>query len=112
MSEIHRFDTATIEDLRRRLAAVRWPDSPRIEPWSLGADVDELRRLISYWAEGFDFDAHRAAIEDLPSRRRTVGGLSTPSKPHSSRATVVSSHSFSAAGVPLMRLYDAISVAG
>lgn len=76
VSETDRFSEASIDDLRHRLTTARWPDSPRIDPWSLGADVDELRSLTTYWADGFDFDAHRAAIDALPSFRRTLGGMS------------------------------------
>ncbi|PZF63503.1 epoxide hydrolase [Curtobacterium sp. MCPF17_047] len=75
MSESARFDDATIDDLRARLRATRWPDAPAGTGWSLGVDVDELRALVTSWAEDFDFAAHRAAIEALPSRRATVGGI-------------------------------------
>lgn len=74
MGETPQIDDATIEDLRARLRATRWPDAPAGAGWSLGADVDELRSLIEYWADGFDFDAHRAALAALPSRRLTIDG--------------------------------------
>ncbi|NII41126.1 pimeloyl-ACP methyl ester carboxylesterase [Curtobacterium flaccumfaciens] len=75
MSESARFDDGTIEDLRARLRATRWPDAPAGTGWSLGADVDELRDLVTWWADDFDFAAHRAALDALPGRRATVGGI-------------------------------------
>ncbi|ROP58819.1 epoxide hydrolase family protein [Curtobacterium sp. ZW137] len=68
-------DDDTIEDLRARLRATRWPDAPAGTGWSLGVDVDELRDLVAYWADGFDFDAHRNALAALPSRTVQVDGL-------------------------------------
>ena len=38
-------------------------------------DVAELRALVDHWADRFDFAAHRAALDALPSRRVTVGGI-------------------------------------
>jgi pimeloyl-ACP methyl ester carboxylesterase len=75
MSESERFDETTIQDLRARLRSTRWPDAPVGSGWSLGADVDELRELVAYWADGFDFAAHRSLIAALPSERATVGGI-------------------------------------
>lgn len=68
-------DDDTISDLRARLRATRWPDAPAGTGWSLGVDVDELRALVTYWADGFDFDAHRSALAALPSRRVEVDGI-------------------------------------
>jgi pimeloyl-ACP methyl ester carboxylesterase len=68
-------DPAVIDDLRRRLAATRWADAPVDAGWSLGVDVDELRGLMEYWADGFDFAAHQAVLDALPSRRVRIGGV-------------------------------------
>ncbi|MGU3411730.1 epoxide hydrolase family protein [Microbacterium sp. M1A1_1b] len=68
-------DDDTISDLRERLRATRWPDAPAGTGWSLGVDVDELRDLVAYWADGFDFAAHRAALAALPSRTVQVDGI-------------------------------------
>ncbi|TDN42586.1 pimeloyl-ACP methyl ester carboxylesterase [Curtobacterium flaccumfaciens] len=75
MADTPFIDDETIADLRARLRASRWPDAPSGVGWSLGVDVDELRPLVEYWADGFDFDAHRAALAALPSRRVVVDGI-------------------------------------
>jgi len=75
MADTPFIDDATITDLRARLRATRWPDAPSGVGWSLGVDVDELRPLVEYWADGFDFDAHRAVLAALPSRRVVVDGI-------------------------------------
>lgn len=64
-----------IEDLRSRLRATRWPDSPEDAGWSLGTDLDYLRDLVAYWADGFDWRAQEAALARLPRFRTGVGGL-------------------------------------
>jgi pimeloyl-ACP methyl ester carboxylesterase len=64
-----------IEDLRTRLRATRWPDAPEDAGWSMGTDLDHLRELVAYWADGFDWSAQEAALSRLPRFRASVGGL-------------------------------------
>jgi pimeloyl-ACP methyl ester carboxylesterase len=64
-----------IEDLRTRLRLTRWPDAPEDAGWSLGIDLDYLRELVAYWADGFDWPAQEAALARLPRFRARVGGL-------------------------------------
>ena len=49
---------AELAELRNRLAATRWPQPyPGTAPgdWTGGTAADELRRLVSYWAAGYDW---------------------------------------------------------
>lgn len=64
-----------IEDLRARLRMTRWPDAPEDAGWSLGVDLDYLRDLVAYWADGFDWPAQEARLARLPRFRARVGGL-------------------------------------
>jgi pimeloyl-ACP methyl ester carboxylesterase len=68
-------DPAALEDLRARLRATRWPDVPQDAGWSMGTDVDYLRELVEYWADGFDWRVQEAAINRLPHVRVPIGGL-------------------------------------
>jgi pimeloyl-ACP methyl ester carboxylesterase len=70
-----RTDPDALTDLRARLRATRWPDTPEDAGWSLGTDVDELRELVGYWADGFDWPAQEAALSRLPHARIRLGGL-------------------------------------
>lgn len=65
-----------LDDLRRRLRATRWPNAYQDAGWSLGTDVDYLRELIDYWADGFDWPAQEATLNLLPRYRAQVGRLS------------------------------------
>jgi pimeloyl-ACP methyl ester carboxylesterase len=66
---------AELEDLRARLRATRFSDAPAGSGWSLGTDVDYLRELVAYWADGFDWPAREAELNALPRFRVTVRGL-------------------------------------
>jgi len=64
-----------LDDLRARLRATRWPDAPGDAGWSLGTDLDYLRGLAAYWADGFDWPTQEAALARLPRFRVALGGL-------------------------------------
>jgi pimeloyl-ACP methyl ester carboxylesterase len=70
-----RIAAAAVDDLRFRLRAARWTDAPTNASWSLGVDLDEMRELALFWADGFDFAAHQAVLDALPSYRVRLGGL-------------------------------------
>ena len=61
-----RTDPAVIEDLRRRLRATRWPELPGDPEWKLGVDPVYLRELVTYWADGFDWEAQEVELNRLP----------------------------------------------
>ena len=68
-------DPAVLDDLRTRLRNTRWPDAPEDAGWGMGADVDYLRELVAYWADGFDWSAQEAALNRLPRFRVPIDGL-------------------------------------
>ncbi|GAA4315440.1 epoxide hydrolase family protein [Actinomadura luteofluorescens] len=65
---------ADLDDLRSRLRRTRWPDTWPVPGWSAGTDPAELRRLTAYWADGYDWRTHEAAINALPSHFADIDG--------------------------------------
>jgi pimeloyl-ACP methyl ester carboxylesterase len=68
---------AELSALRARLRATRrppgWP-GPEHTGWAAGADDSEVRRLVEYWADGYDWRANEAAINALPSHVTEIAG--------------------------------------
>ncbi|HEY0248397.1 MAG TPA: epoxide hydrolase [Gryllotalpicola sp.] len=63
-----------LDDLRDRLRRTRWsPDWP-VGGWSAGTDPVELRRLVGYWADGFDWYAQQEAVNGLPWALAAIDG--------------------------------------
>jgi pimeloyl-ACP methyl ester carboxylesterase len=65
----------TLADLRARLTRVRWPDEPPLEPWSTGASVAYLKRLVDYWRDGFDWRAEEAKLNALTQFTAPLAGI-------------------------------------
>ena len=65
---------ADLDDLRARLSATRWAKPWPVTAWEAGTDGDELKRLVEYWATGYDWRKHEAVINALPSRFADIDG--------------------------------------
>jgi pimeloyl-ACP methyl ester carboxylesterase len=78
MTEIRPFRIAVpqadLDDLRGRLARTRWTPEIPGQGWQRGVPVDYLRGLAAYWAEGFDWRAAEARLNELPQFRTEVDG--------------------------------------
>ena len=66
---------ATLADLRERLARTRWPDPAPAAPWEQGTDLDWMRDLAAYWADGFDWRAQERRLNGLDQFRTEIDGV-------------------------------------
>jgi hypothetical protein len=66
---------ATLADLRARIRSTRWPD-PSPEPaWEQGTDLDFLRGIVAYWADGFDWRVQEGWLNSFAQFRAEIDGL-------------------------------------
>ncbi|MDA1092026.1 MAG: epoxide hydrolase [Acidobacteria bacterium] len=69
-----RVSDEALDDLRRRLAAARWPvDVPGVA-WSYGTDRAYLEELVDYWRNDYDWRTHEAALNAFDHYTTTVDG--------------------------------------
>ena len=64
-----------LEDLRQRLDQIRWPDPGTVADWSQGAPINEVRALVAYWQEGYDWRRFEAHLNSFPQFRTEIDGL-------------------------------------
>jgi pimeloyl-ACP methyl ester carboxylesterase len=64
-----------IDDLRRRIAATRWPSNELVEDASQGVQVAMLRELARYWVEDYDFGRLEERLNGLPQFTTEIDGL-------------------------------------
>jgi len=55
-----------IDDLRRRIAATRWPSRELVDDRSQGVQLATLRELARYWTTDYDFRRLEARLNALP----------------------------------------------
>lgn len=79
MSDIAPFRIAVpddeLTDLRRRLAATRWPEAECVDDWSQGIPLAYTRELARYWAEDYDWRVREAALNRFPQFTSSIDDL-------------------------------------
>ncbi len=65
---------AELDELRSRLLHTRWPTPWPVTGWEAGTEAGELRRLVTHWANDYDWRTHEAAINALPSYFADIDG--------------------------------------
>ena len=68
MAEPFRIDVpeADLVDLRRRIAATRWPDEVDGAAWDYGSNLGYMRALADYWLNEFDWREQERRLNELP----------------------------------------------
>src|SRR5262249_8326526 len=66
-----------LDDLRRRLQHVRWPDEPPHAQgtWAYGTDLTYLQGLVGYWRDRFDWRQQEARLNAFPQYRVRVADI-------------------------------------
>jgi pimeloyl-ACP methyl ester carboxylesterase len=64
-----------IVDLRRRIAATRWPDKETVTDQSQGARLAKLQELIRYWGTNYDWRKLETKLNALPQFVTTIDGV-------------------------------------
>lgn len=71
---IHVPDEA-IADLRRRIAATRWPPRETVNDRSQGAQLAKIQPLVRYWGTDYDWRKVEAQLNGLPQFMTRIDGL-------------------------------------
>jgi hypothetical protein len=61
-----------LADLRRRLAATRWPDRETVNDGSQGVQLAKLQELVRYWGTDHDWRKVEAKLNSLPQFMTTI----------------------------------------
>jgi pimeloyl-ACP methyl ester carboxylesterase len=64
-----------IDDLRRRIAATRWPSKELVEDRSQGVQLATTQALASYWTNDYDWREAEAKLNALPQFTTEIDGV-------------------------------------
>jgi len=64
-----------LDDLRRRIAATRWPDKETVPDPSQGAQLAQLQALVQYWGRGYDWRKVERKLDALPQFVTNIDGV-------------------------------------
>jgi pimeloyl-ACP methyl ester carboxylesterase len=64
-----------IDDLRRRIAATRWPSKELVDDRSQGVQLATLKALADYWTTDYDFGRLETRLNALPQFTTEIDGV-------------------------------------
>src|SRR3954451_3524524 len=103
------FPGADLEELRRRIAATRWPSPELVSDRSQGVQLAALRELARYWANDYDMRRCEARLNALPQFTTEIDGVDIHfvhvKSPHADALPLIMTHGWPGS---VMELLDAI----
>ena len=64
-----------LSDLRARIRNTRWPPGAPGREWEQGTDLEYLKGLLGYWADGFDWRAQERELNRFKHFRAEIDGV-------------------------------------
>jgi epoxide hydrolase len=69
------FRSATLDDLKRRLAATRWPERETVTDESQGMPLAKMQALVGFWRSRYDLRRVEKRLNAFPQYRTQINGL-------------------------------------
>ena len=69
------FPEEQLADLRRRIAATRWPERETVSDTTQGVQLATMQKLAHYWATDYDWRKVEARMNAVPQFVTTIDGL-------------------------------------
>jgi pimeloyl-ACP methyl ester carboxylesterase len=95
-----------LEDLRRRIAATRWPDKETVDDASQGTPLSKVQELVRYWGTDYDWRRFEAKLNALPQFVTNLDGLDIHfvhvRSPHQDALPLVMTHGWPGSVVELL----------
>ncbi len=95
-----------ITDLRRRVAATRWPSRELVGDRSQGVQLATIQELARYWATDYDWRACEARLNALPQYTTEIDGVDVHfihvKSPHAGALPLIITHGWPGSVIELL----------
>jgi len=102
-----------IDDLRRRIAATRWPTKELVADRSQGVQLDALQALARYWATDYDWRTVEAELNALPQFTTEIDGVRVHfihvRSPHADALPLIMTHGWPGSVIELLETVDPLT---
>ena len=102
-----------IADLRRRIAATRWPDKETVADPSQGVQLAKLQELVQYWGTGYDWRKLEAQLNALPQFLTEIDGLDIHfihvRSPHANALPLIMTHGWPGSFLEFVKVIGPLS---
>jgi len=100
------FPEAELTELRRRIAATRWPSKELVDDRSQGVQMATIQELARYWATDYDWRKCEARLNALPQFTTEIDGVDIHfihvKSPHESALPLIMTHGWPGSVIELL----------
>ena len=97
-----------LDDLRRRIAATRWPEKETVADDSQGVRLATMQELVRYWGTEYDFRRFAARLNALPQFITEIDGLDIHfihvKSPHENALPIIITHGWPGSVVEMLNV--------
>jgi pimeloyl-ACP methyl ester carboxylesterase len=97
-----------IADLRRRIAATRWPSQELVADRSQGVQLATIQELVRYWATEYDWRRCEAKLNALPQFTTEIDGVDIHfvhvKSPHENAMPLIITHGWPGSVIELLEV--------
>ena len=97
-----------LEELRRRIAATRWPSRELVDDRSQGVQLATIQELARYWATDYDWRACEARLNALPQFTTEIDGVDIHfihvKSPHENALPLIMTHGWPGSVIELLEI--------
>ncbi len=102
-----------LDDLRRRLAATRWPTKELVEDRSQGVQLATLKELVRYWATDYDWRKAEAKLNAFPQFVTKIDGVDIHfihvKSRHPNALPLIITHGWPGSVIELLKVIDPLT---
>jgi pimeloyl-ACP methyl ester carboxylesterase len=95
-----------LQDLRRRIAATRWPSRELVKDRSQGVQLETMQALVRYWTTDYDWARCEARLNALPQFMTEIDGLDIhfihAKSPHDNALPLIMTHGWPGSVIELL----------
>ena len=103
----------SLQELRRRVAAPRWPDRETVSDRTQGAQLAKVQELVDYWATDYDWRKLEAKLNALPQFITEIDGLDIHfmhvRSPHANALPLIMTHGWPGSFLEFVKLIGPLS---
>jgi pimeloyl-ACP methyl ester carboxylesterase len=102
-----------LEDLRRRIAATRWPEKETVADARQGVQLATTRELVRYWGSEYDFTRVEDRLNALPQFVTEIDGLDIHfihvKSPHANALPLIITHGWPGSVIEMLKVIGPLS---
>jgi pimeloyl-ACP methyl ester carboxylesterase len=102
-----------LAELRRRIAAARWPSKELVDDRSQGVQLATMQELARYWATDYDWRACEARVNALPQFTTEIDGVDVHfihvRSPHEGALPLIMTHGWPGSVIEMLEVVGPLS---